>query len=74
VTFPSTPIANQLFFLLTKKVCLLCEIIFVEEFYAFTKRVTESALFLFSATHSAFYCSAKIKLGYFGKHQKLFLL
>jgi len=39
----------------------LCEIIFVEEFYTFTERGTESALFLFSATHSAFRCSAKIK-------------
>jgi len=29
---------------LTKKSCLLCETIFVEEFYIFTKRGTESAL------------------------------
>jgi len=60
VTFLSTPIANQLFSLLTKKIRLLCEIIFVEEFNTFTKRGTESALFLFSATHSTFCCSSKI--------------
>jgi len=41
--------------------CLLCEIIFVEEVYTFTKRGTESSLFLFSATYSTFYSSAKIK-------------
>ena len=33
--------------------------IFVEDFYTFSKRGTESALFLFSATHSKFCCSAK---------------
>jgi len=48
-------------FPLTKKRCLLCETIFDAEFYTFTKRGTESALFLFSATHSKFCCSAKIK-------------
>jgi len=47
--------------LLTKNICLLCETIFVGEFYTFTKRGAESALFLFSATHSKFCCSAKIK-------------
>jgi len=52
----------------------VCEIIFVAEFYTFTKRGTESALFLFSATHSTFCCSAKIKWSYFAKHQKLFIL
>jgi len=44
-----------------RRPCLLCEIIFVEEFYTFTKRGTESALFLFSAAHSTFCRSAKIK-------------
>jgi len=44
-----------------KKICLLCETIFVEQFYTFTKRGTESALYFFSATHSTFYYSAKIK-------------
>jgi len=39
----------------------LCETIFVEAFHTFTKRGTESALFLFSATHSMFCCSAKIR-------------
>jgi len=53
--------SKSVIFPLTKKICLLCEIIFVEEFYTFTKRGTESALFLFSATHSTFCCSAKIK-------------
>ena len=47
--------------LLTKNICLLCETIFVGEFYTVTKRGAESALFLFSATHSKFCCSAKIK-------------
>jgi len=61
VTFPGTPIANQWFSLLTEKICLLCETIFVEEFYTFTERGTESALFLFCASHSMFCCSAKIK-------------
>ena len=54
------------------KKCLLCETIFVEEFYTFTKRGTESALFLFSATHSKFWCSAKIKLGYTLPNTKAF--
>jgi len=36
-------------------------VIFVEEFYTFTKRGTENALFLLSATNSTFCCSAKIK-------------
>jgi len=43
-----------------KNICLLCGIIFVEEFCTFTKRGIESASFLFSATHSTFCCSAKI--------------
>jgi len=43
------------------KICLLYKTIFVEEFYIFTKRGAESTLFLFSATHSKFWCSAKIK-------------
>jgi len=54
------------------KKSLLCEIIFVEEFYTFTKRGTETALFLFSATHSKFWCSAKIIYDYFAKHQNFF--
>jgi len=33
----------------------------LKNFTRFTKRGTESALFLFSATHSTFCCSAKIK-------------
>ena len=76
MTFPSTPIANQWFPLLTEKICLLCEAIFVEEVYyefcTFTERGTESALFLFSSAHSTFCCSAKIKQGYFAKHQSFF--
>ena len=43
------------------KICLLCETIFVEEFHTFTKRGAESALFLLSATHSTFCCSANMK-------------
>ena len=61
MTFPGTPIANQWFSPLTTKICLLCETIFVEEFYTFTERRAESVLFLFSASHSTFSCSAKIK-------------
>jgi len=49
-------------FPLTKKICLLCETNIIEEFYTFTKQGTESALFVFSAAHSTFCCSAKIKL------------
>jgi len=56
-----SPVLQISNFPLTKKSCLLCETIFVEEFYTFTKWGTESALFLFSATHSKFCCSAKIK-------------
>jgi len=41
----------------------MCEIIFIEECYTFTKRSTESALFMFSATHSTLCFSAKIKQG-----------
>jgi len=38
------------------KICLLCEIIFVEEFYTFTKQGTKNALFCFLLLiqHSAF--------------------
>ena len=42
-----------------KKICLLCETISI--FDTFTKRGTESASFSFSATHSTFCCSTKIK-------------
>jgi len=42
-----SPVLQISNFALTKKICLLCETIFVEEFYIFTKRGTESALFLF---------------------------
>ena len=53
----------------------MCETIFVEELCTFTKRGAESALFLFSATHSTFRCSGKILLHKnFAKHPKLFLL
>jgi len=42
----------------------------------FTLSLNEArkAHYFFSATHSTFCCSAKIKQGYFAKHQKLFLL
>jgi len=56
--FPSTP--NQKNSLLTKKICLLCETIFVEEFYTFTKRGTERAFFVFC-------CSFKVLV--FSKNQ-----
>jgi len=52
----------------------VCETIFVEEFCTFTKRSTESALFLFSATHSKFWCSAKIKIRLLCQTPKLILL
>ena len=56
-----TQTSNFPYSLQKSQICLLCETIFVEEFCTFTKRGAESTLFLFSATHSKFCCSEKIK-------------
>jgi len=66
--------SNSVIFPTHWKSCLLCETIFNEEFYTFTKRGTKSALFLFSATHSTFCCWALNQIRLLCQTPKLFLL